>query len=82
MSQFLHMQQFSLGRNARMLAAHAMERVGEYNQVITKVVQLDFQHAMKRWENRKPLSSHVTQTRKDKCEIAILCVCVYVCVVL
>lgn len=38
MSQFLHMQNFSLGRNARMLAAHAMERVGEYNQVTIKVL--------------------------------------------
>jgi hypothetical protein len=38
MSQFLHKQNFSLGHNARMLAAHAMERVGEYNQVIIKVL--------------------------------------------
>lgn len=38
MSQFLHMQNFSLGRNARMLAAHALERVGEYNQVIVNVL--------------------------------------------
>lgn len=37
-SQFLHMKNFSLGRNARMLAAHAMERVGECNQVILKVL--------------------------------------------
>lgn len=38
MSQFLHVQKFSLGRNARMLAAHAMERVGECNEVIIKVL--------------------------------------------
>jgi hypothetical protein len=37
MSQFLHMQQFSLGRNARMLAAHSLDRIGEYHQVIMKV---------------------------------------------
>jgi hypothetical protein len=37
MSQFLHMQKFSLGRNARMLAAYALDRIGEYHQVIMKV---------------------------------------------
>jgi hypothetical protein len=37
MSQFLNMQQFSLGRNARMLAAYSLDRIGECHQVIMKV---------------------------------------------
>ncbi|KDR08816.1 hypothetical protein L798_01516 [Zootermopsis nevadensis] len=32
MSQFLHMQQFSLGRSARMLAAYSLDRIGESHQ--------------------------------------------------
>jgi hypothetical protein len=38
MSRFLHTQEFSLGRNARMLAAHSLDRIGEYHQVIMKVL--------------------------------------------
>jgi hypothetical protein len=38
MSKFLHMQEFSLGRNARMLAAHSLDRIGEYHQVIMKIL--------------------------------------------
>jgi hypothetical protein len=34
MSRFLHAQEFSLGRNARMLAAHSLDRIGEYHKVI------------------------------------------------
>ncbi|XP_023707737.1 methyltransferase-like protein 25 isoform X2 [Cryptotermes secundus] len=32
-SKCLHMQEFSLGRNARMLAAHSLDRIGEYHEL-------------------------------------------------
>ncbi|PNF33506.1 hypothetical protein B7P43_G00556 [Cryptotermes secundus] len=46
-SKCLHMQEFSLGRNARMLAAHSLDRIGEYHEVSTdEIVSLYKTHSV------------------------------------